>query len=454
VPPFPALCHNRAPTQTGPVRSPTPVLREAIMNDVRTETVTFTGADGASTLAARLDGPEGPPLAYALFAHCFTCGKNNRAAAGIARALAGRGIGVLRFDFTGLGDSEGEFANTDFSSNVGDLIAAATWLRRNRAAPALLIGHSLGGTAVLAAAEALPEVRAVCTIAAPADPAHVRRLLTGATAEIESRGEATVALGGRPFRIRKAFLDDIDGQAMERHIAQLRRPLLLFHGPRDDIVGIDNATRIFVAARHPKSFVSLDDADHLLGREEDAAFVAAMITAWAGRYVTEAAAATPVPMPSPPSPAPAIAGPTPPEAVRVTETGEGRFAQMVSFGDRHFVRADEPATFGGDDAGPSPYELLLAGLGACTTMTLRMYAELKKLPLERVSVVLRHDKIHAEDCRDCETKAGKIDRIRREITLTGALDDATRQRLLEIADRCPVHRTLHGEVLVETALAP
>jgi putative redox protein len=410
------------------------------MGTGKSEKITFVGADGESRLAARLDLPAGVPRAYALFAHCFTCTKDIFAAGRIAEGLIGHGIGVLRFDFTGLGASEGEFANTNFSSNVGDLVAAADWLRNERQPPRLLIGHSLGGAAVLAAAAQVPEATAVCTIAAPADPAHVRHLFHGAADEIETKGEAEVLLAGRPFRIQKQFLDDIEGHKLEKKIGELRKALLIFHGPRDQTVGIDNAGRIFVAAKHPKSFISLDDADHLLSRREDAVYVADVIAAWAERYVEPAA---PVAEEGPAVPA---------DAVVVAETGEGKFAQIVLVGGTHTLCADEPERYGGTDTGPSPYDLLLAGLGACTTMTVRMYADRKKLPLERVSVTLRHDKIHAEDCESCETQEGKIDRIEREIELTGPLDDEARTKLLEIAEKCPVHRTLHSEVLVETRL--
>ena len=412
------------------------------MADTRSaERITFPGADGTSRLAARLDLPAGEPVACALFAHCFTCGKDIRAAGRIADELTRHGIAVLRFDFTGLGGSEGEFENTGFSSNVGDLVAAADWMRAELQAPGILIGHSLGGTAVLAAADSIPEARAVATIAAPAEPAHMLRLLTGSEADLEAAGEAEVCIGGRPFRIRKAFVDDMAAERLDAKIAGLGRALLVCHGPRDEIVGIDNATRIFVAAKHPKSFVSLDDADHLLSRAEDTAYVADVIAAWAGRYVGSA---------EPPAAETAPAVAAPPDAVTVTETRQGKFAQMVYVGDRHRLLADEPVSYGGTDTGPGPYDLLLAAEGACTSMTIRMYADLKGLPLDRVSVTLRHDKIHVEDCATCESEAGKVDRIRREIRLEGALDPAQRVRLLEIADRCPVHRTLHSEVTVET----
>jgi len=410
------------------------------MAEQHSEKVTFVGANGESRLAARLDLPASKPRAFALFAHCFTCTKDIFAAGRIASTLTRHGIAVLRFDFTGLGHSEGEFANTNFSSNVGDLIAAANYLRSEHAAPQILIGHSLGGAAVLAAAGSVPEAAAVCTIAAPAEPAHVSHLFQGSVDEIERQGEAEVLLAGRPFRVRKQFLDDIEGHKLDKGIATMRKALLVFHGPLDTTVGIDNASRIFTAAKHPKSFVSLDDADHLLSKREDAVYVADVIAAWAERYVGA------------PEPAAVPELTAPPDAVVVAETGTGKFANIVSVGGKHTVLADEPVTVGGTDTGPGPYDLLLAGLGACTSMTMRMYADFKGIPLERASVTMRHGKIHATDCEDCETREGKIDRIDREIEITGPLDDAARAKLLEIADKCPVHRTLHSEVKIDTRL--
>lgn len=399
--------------------------------------IRFPGASG-ELLAARLDLPRSTPRAYALFAHCFTCSKETLAAARVSAALAERGFGVLRFDFTGLGGSGGDFANTDFSSNVGDLLAAADWLRAQRAAPRLLVGHSLGGTAVLAAAARIPEAAAVATIGAPFEPAHVRRLLAGALSDVERTGEAEVELAGRRFRIRREFLEDLERHASEKAIAQLGKALLVFHSPRDAIVDIENAARIFAAARHPKSFVSLDDADHLLTRREDAEYVAAVLAAWSSRYIG------PAQVEREPVGAPGV--------VTVSEAGTGRLAQDIVAGP-HRLRADEPAALGREDSGPSPYDLLLAALGACTSMTLRLYAAQKRWPLERVTVRLRHDKVHAADCAECETREGRIDRIEREIALEGALDETQRARLLEIANRCPVHRTLRSEVWIPTRLA-
>ena len=397
--------------------------------------IEFEGASG-HRLAARLDTPSGTPRAYALFAHCFTCSKDIHAASRISSGLAERGIAVLRFDFTGLGASEGEFANTNFSSNVADLAAAAEFLRRDLAAPQILIGHSLGGAAVLAATERIPEARAVCTIGAPADPSHVRHLFSNSAEQIADHGEAEVAIGGRSFRIQQQFLEDLEEQNLSRRIRALDAALLVLHSPTDTVVGIENARRIYEAARHPKSFVSLDGADHLLSSRADAAYVATILSAWAERYLPEA---------------PAADARAPEEGVLVAETGFGTYANEVRAG-THVLHADEPSTHGGSDTGPSPYEYLLAGLGACTSMTLRMYANRKGWPLERVAVRLHHAKIHAEDCADCETQTGRVDRIDRELEIDGPLAADQRQRLLEIADRCPVHRTLTSENVIVTKL--
>jgi putative redox protein len=408
------------------------------MKTLQTERVTFPGHQG-DALAARLDSPSTrSPCGYALFAHCFSCSKDVIAAARIANALVERGIAVLRFDFTGLGSSGGEFANTNFSSNVQDLLQAAAFLRAHYRPPGLLIGHSLGGAAVLAAAGAIPETMAVATLNAPSDPAHVTHLFEEAVPEIESRGEMDVMLVGRKFKIKRQFLEDIAEQNVLRQVAALRKPLMIFHSPLDAVVGIDHAGRIYQAAKHPKSFVSLDKADHMLSREADAAYVASVLTAWASRYLRD----EPVTREAAPESG----------AVRVTESGEGVFTQDVRVGS-HRLKADEPASVqGGKDLGPSPYDYLLAGLGACTAMTLRMYANLKKLSLERVTVELSHAKIHARDCKECETAEGRLDNIDRTIHLEGELDEAQRTRLLEIADKCPVHRTLHSEVQIRTRL--
>jgi len=400
---------------------------------MRSERFEFPGANGYA-LSGRLDLPDGPPRAYALFAHCFTCGKDVRAASHIAAALAARGVATLRFDFTGLGSSDGDFGNTDFSSNVSDIGAAVAHLQALGRAPSVLIGHSLGGAAVLAAAGAVPEARVVAVIAAPFDIKHTLNLFASDLGEIETQGAAAVTLAGRQFTIRKSFVDDLRAQDQGARIAALHKALIVLHSPTDEIVGIENAKAIFEAARHPKSFVALDGADHLLTRRADAEFVAALLAGWVERYIVPAAAAE-----QPPGDGDVV----------VETTGVGRFQQRVAVGS-HRLLADEPVGAGGLDSGPGPYDLLLAALGACTSMTIGMYAERKGWKVPKVRVSLRHRKIHAEDCADCETRAGMLDEIEREIALSGALDAAQRERLMEIADKCPVHRTLTSEIRIVT----
>jgi uncharacterized OsmC-like protein/fermentation-respiration switch protein FrsA (DUF1100 family) len=404
-----------------------------------TERFLFTGSEGHQ-LAASLDLPEREPMAYALFAHCFTCGKDVLAARRIATALAAKGIAVLRFDFTGIGSSEGDFANTTFSSNVADLVRAADHLRETRKSPAILIGHSLGGAAVLAAAAQIPDARAVVTIAAPSDPAHVTGLFADHLEGIRKHGKVEVSLAGRPFHISSEFLDDIAEHNLMTRVTELHKALLIMHAPNDDTVGIDNATRIFVAAKHPKSFVSLAGADHLLTGKHDAGYVADVIAAWATRYL------------DPVAPEQAAVSGEAPRNVVVRETRTSKFQQTVSIGP-HRMLADEPVAAGGEDTGPGPYDFLLAGLGACTSMTLRLYADRKSLPLERVTVTLKHSRIYAEDCAECETKAGMLDQIERVIAMEGALDAEQRGKLMEIADKCPVHRTLTSEIHIVTHAA-
>jgi uncharacterized OsmC-like protein/fermentation-respiration switch protein FrsA (DUF1100 family) len=401
-----------------------------------TERFQFTG-EGGHQLAAVLDMPEREPVAHALFAHCFTCGKDVLAARRIASALSAKGIAVLRFDFTGLGSSEGDFANSTFSSNVADLVRAADHLRETRKAPAILIGHSLGGAAILAAAGKIPEAKAVVTIAAPSDPAHVTGLFADRIEDIRRHGKVEVRLAGRPFHITSEFLDDIAEHGLMAHVTNLHKSLLIMHAPTDATVGIDNATRIFVAAKHPKSFVSLAGADHLLSGKRDAVYVADVITAWATRYLDPVASEQ-------------VADPG--EALRnvvVRETRNSKFQQSVSIGP-HQMLADEPVAAGGEDTGPGPYDFVLAGLGACTSMTMRMYADRKSLPLERVTVTLKHSKIHAQDCAECETREGMLDQIDRIIAMEGSLDGEQRRKLMEIADKCPVHRTLTSEIHIVT----
>jgi len=400
-----------------------------------TERITFPGHSGAP-LAARLDMPEGPHLATALFAHCFTCGKDIPAARRIAQRLAAMGIAVLRFDFTGLGHSQGEFANTTFHSNVADLTAAAAYLDGRGMAPALIIGHSLGGAAVLRAAPEIDSVKAVVTIGAPFDPGHVTHNFADALETIDADGEAQVDLGGRPFTIGKAFVEDVKATELAPVIGKLKRALLVLHAPRDEIVDISNATQIFTAAKHPKSFVTLDDADHLVTKAADAEYAAEVIAAWADRYL----ALTP--------PAPPIGAPE--GVTRVTETDPLGFLQDIQNGPHHHALADEPQAYGGTNKGMSPYGFVAAGLGACTSMTIRMYARRKGWPLAGISVDVTHDKVHAQDAETA--KETRIDRFTRRITLEGNLDPDQRARLMEIADKCPVHKTLEKGAEIETEL--
>jgi len=388
-------------------------------------------------LSALLDLPvEGEPIAYALFAHCFTCSKDYKGVARVSRALASERVAVLRFDFTGLGDSEGEFSQTTFSSNVSDLVAAARFMGREFEAPSILIGHSLGGAAVLHAAARIPSVRAVVTIAAPSSTDHLAGMIRSSSAEIEASGEAEVTIAGRPFRIRREFLDDLSAVNMRDAIENLGCALMIFHSSSDRTVGIEDAVEIFEAARQPKSLITLDGADHLLSDAADSRYVGAMIAAWVRRYVGP--------------PREDVRTVRPGENVIVARTEEGYRTEVVANG--HPLVADEPTRVGGTNRGPTPYELLASALGACTSITLRMYADRKDWPLEAVEVRLRHEKVHCEDCAEPDRPGAKIDRFTREITLEGELDDEQRRRMLQIADRCPVHRTLKEPVEVTTTL--
>ncbi|WP_425044281.1 alpha/beta fold hydrolase [Primorskyibacter sp. S87] len=399
------------------------------------ERITFAGHAG-NQLAARIDLPDGPVLATALIAHCFTCSKDIPAARRIASRLAGMGIAVLRFDFTGLGHSEGEFANTSFSTNVQDLVAAARYLDARGMAPQLLIGHSLGGAAVLRARAEIPSVRAVATLGAPADPSHVTHHFTDALPRIEAEGAAEVCLGGRPFTISREFVEDIATGNLLQAIEHLDAALLVMHAPLDATVDIDNAAQIFLAAKHPRSFVTLDKADHLISRAEDAEYAAEVISAWVSRYLD-------LKQPAPPPGAPE-------GIVRVTEVNADGFLQDVQSGPDHHTLADEPLSYGGTNRGMTPYGFVAAGLGACTSMTIRMYARRKGWPLTDVSVDVSHDKVHAQDANQGGT--GRVDLFTRRIRLGGPLDTEQTKKLLEIADKCPVHRTLEHGARVETEL--
>ena len=401
-----------------------------------TERITFQSHTG-ETLAARLDLPDGPHLATALFAHCFSCSKDIPAARRIASRLAAMGIAVLRFDFTGLGHSQGEFQNTTFTSNVNDLHAASAYLTQRDMAPSLLIGHSLGGAAVLKAAADMAHIKAVVTLGAPFDPGHVTHNFADALDEIRDKGVAPVNLGGRPFHIGREFVEDVQAAELAPAIANLKAALLVMHAPRDAVVGVENATQIFVAAKHPKSFVTLDNADHLITTPQDAEYAAEVIAAWSARYL----ALNP--------PAPPVGAPE--GIVRASEADVSGFLQDIQAGPDHHTIADEPAAYGGSNRGMSPYGFLSAGLAACTSMTIRMYARRKGWPLEHVFVDVTHNKVHAQDAS--AASATRVDSFHRAIHLEGALDDEQRQKLLEIADKCPVHKTLESSSHITTDLA-
>ena len=395
--------------------------------------IEFTNRAGLNLIGNLELPPGGHYRATALFAHCFTCTRNIKAARNITRALAEAGFAVLRFDFTGLGESEGDFADTDFSSNLDDLEDAAAWLGGRLDPPQLLLGHSLGGSAVLAVAQRVESCRAVATLGAPASPEHVLGQFGDDLETIETEGSAEVRLAGRPFRVRRDFVEDARSHDLADRLRKLRRALLVMHAPADKLVSVDNAQKIFTAALHPKSFVSLDDADHLLSRERDSRYAGKVIAAWASRFL-ELSEAAPV------------------EGVAVEGRTADGFLCRVQAG-RHELLADEPEKSGGGDQGPDPYAWLAAALCTCTVMTLNMYARHKKLPVERVGCRVSHRKVHAKDCQDCETREGRLDELQRTITIEGDLDASQRQRMLEIADRCPVHRTLEGEIRVRSELA-
>ena len=408
---------------------------------MRYELVTFTNPSG-QRLVGRLDLPaDGRPLAYAVFSHCFTCGKNLRSAGRIAQAVTAAGIGMLRFDFAGIGESEGEFADTTFSTNVDDMIAACDHLAERHDAPRLLIGHSMGGAIAMRASQLVESVDAVAVIGTPASPDHLRRHLGGTEVTLSQADEATVMLAGRPFTIRRAFIDDIEAASLEASVIGMRQALLILHSPTDNIVGIENASELFSTARHPKSFVSLTGADHLLSADADATYVGGVIAAWSSRYLEldQAGAKSP------------DMSQAEPESVVTVRTDAGFRSDVMANG--FPLVADEPLDVGGTNQGPTPYDYLLVALGSCTSMTLRMYADRKEWALESVTATLRHTKVHARDCEHVEADTGMVDHIDRAIHLEGDLDADQRARLLEIADRCPVHRTLHGEVVVDTVLA-
>lgn len=399
--------------------------------------VTFKNTEG-QTLVGRLELPvDRHPHNFAVFAHCFTCNKNLLAVKNIGKALTSNGFGVLRFDFTGLGESEGDFADTNFSGNVEDLVAAAKYLEENYEAPTLIIGHSLGGAASIFAASEISSIKAVATVGAPSNPVHVKHLLKSGVEEIQSTGKAVINLSGRDFTIKKQFLDDLETKSLPETARALRKPLLILHSPQDDTVVIKNAEEIYVSAHHPKSFVSLDGADHLLSRKEDSIYVGEVISGWAKRYLdvsekVDSRLRTK-------------------HQVAASLDSEDGFTTQMKVGN-HYMIADEPTSYGGNDFGPSPYELVSAGLSACTVMTIQMYARRKGWPVDNVEVHTSYSKSHAEDCENCESDNAKIDTFHREIKLTGNLDDKQKARVMQIADKCPVHKTLHNETQIITNL--
>ena len=400
-----------------------------------TEKITFENSR-SEKLSAKIQLPiDQKPHNFVIFAHCFTCNKNFRAVRYITQALTGEGFGVLSFDFTGLGMSEGDFADTTFSSSVDDLLCAASYLKENYTSPTMLVGHSLGGAAVILAASQLENVRAVVTVGTPSAPQHVKHLLQSGIEEIKEKGIAEINIGGRTFNVRKEFIDDLDEQNLLGIVKQMRKSFLFLHSPQDEIVGIENAAELYKAAFHPKSFISLDGADHLLTKEEDACYAGDVIANWAKRYVE-------IPEPKELS--------TKSHIVAYLDTSEKFTTQIKA--DQHRLIADEPKSFGGNDFGASPYQLVASGLAACTVMTLKLYATRKKWDLQEVYCHIRHEKTHLKDCEDCENPKAKIDKFTRELEVIGDLDETQKQRLLEIADKCPVHKTLEGKAHIETKL--
>ena len=396
--------------------------------------LSFKNRDGVE-LSAKLELPNDQKAhSYAIFAHCFTCSKNFSAVRNIAKCLNDAGIAVLRFDFTGLGESDGDFAESNFSSNVDDIIDAAKFLKQEYQSPSLLIGHSLGGAAVIYAASKLDSVKAYATIGAPASPEHIKHLFDSELKEIEEKGEAVINLAGQKIKIKKQFIDDVSSQNLKAVLSEMRKPILVIHSPQDTIVGIENAKEIYLNAFHPKSFISIDKADHLLSKKEDSKYVGELIAGWAKRYLN--------------IPEKEVLKSQHEVAVSIGNAG---FTTTVLAG-KHYLTADEPESVGGNDFGPSPYEYVSSGLGACTAMTLRMYADRKKWDLQKVVVHINHGKDYPSNIDEIEKTTKKIDVFEREIELYGDLDDAQKQRLLEIADKCPVHRTLHASSEIKTSL--
>lgn len=399
---------------------------------MKIEKMNFSNMDGLE-LSARLYLPlDEQPRFYAIFAHCFTCSKNFKAVSNISNTLSQLGVAVLSFDFTGLGNSEGDFEDTGFSSNVDDLIAAANFLEKNYEAPKLLIGHSLGGSAVIFAAAELDYVEAVVTIGSPANPKHVKKLFESDIETIKKVGSAKVNIGGRSFRIKKDFVDDLESKNLPEFISEIRKSFLFLHSPQDSIVDISNAAELFQSAYHPKSFVSLDGADHLLSDDKESQYVGELISTWSKKYLPVEISEND------------IRG----HQVKVRLFGESYTSEVKT--PYHHLLADEPKDVGGANLGPTPYDLLMASLGACTVMTLKMYTQRKGWDLKEIIVYLDHDKVHKEDSEDFEKKGSKVSRFTRSLEIKGDLTEEMKEKLLEIADKCPVHRTLHEDIIIET----
>ncbi|MFY0605583.1 MAG: OsmC family protein [Cyclobacteriaceae bacterium] len=399
---------------------------------MRSEKVYFEN-EWSQKLSGRIDFPLiGQPKAFAIFAHCFTCSKDLKAVDSISTALTGQGIAVLKFDFTGLGQSGGDFSDTNFTSNLSDLEKAYEYLETNYSAPQIMIGHSLGGAAVLHVSGHLTNVKAVVTIGAPSNPEHVKAHVKSKEDVIIASGEAEVSIGGRPFKIKKQFLDDLAKNDNMKIIGELGKALLVMHSPQDTIVEVHNAAEIYQHAKHPKSFLSLDGADHLLSAKADSHYAGQMIASWANKYIDNERTIT-----------------NAPEGEVWTRISDQGFLTEITAGEHQLI-ADEPKDSGGTDLGPSPYGYLLSALGACTAMTLRMYANFKKINLTEVDVKLTHDKVHVTDGEQADKPGGKIDQIKRSIKLEGDLTEEQRARLIQIADRCPVHRTLEGNPQITT----
>ncbi|WNB18348.1 bifunctional alpha/beta hydrolase/OsmC family protein [Marivirga arenosa] len=401
---------------------------------MKREKITFKGSQNTE-LSAEIHFPADDfPHNYIVFAHCFTCNKNLNAVRNIILGLTKKGFAVLSFDFTGLGQSDGDFADTNFSSNIEDIVLASEYLEKEYSSPTMLVGHSLGGAAVLIAAAKIDSVKAIATIGAPAQADHVLHLIENKKEEIIESGGAKVNIGGRSFKIKKQFLDDLQSKDNLSKIEELRKSILILHSPQDETVDISNAAAIYERAHHPKSFISLDQADHLLSKKEDSIYSGEVIASWAKRYVQfnkQAKISTD-------SQTVAFIG------------GKDQIYTTQIIAEGHHLVADEPEKVGGNNFGTSPYGLLTSALAACTAITLRMYANRKNWEVDEILVHVDHDQRYDKDSKDCESSDSKITFFDRTIEINGDLDDEQKKRLIEIANKCPVHKTLESKIKVET----